>query len=267
MGKWSKYSKNFQNSWLSDKEFGKWVEAVKDNPDRAFCKLCKATLRAQKNDLMKHAATAKHVKNAASLVVPSIKTAFSEASKIPCLEIKIAAFVACHTSVRNVDHLSELLNKEYSQGSKDLKIHRTKCTAIIKNVIAPAILQEQIEEIKDNLFSLIIDESTDISCQKHLAICARFYSETENRIVSQFLGIVPVTVTTGEALYNAVKTFLEAGIDLKKCFALGTNGASNLCGNNNSLYSRLKKDNSNILLIKCICHSLHLTLSKDNEEN
>ncbi|XP_067129395.1 uncharacterized protein [Centruroides vittatus] len=258
MGKWSKYNKNFQNSWLSDKEFSKWIEEVGNDSEKAYCKLCKVYLRAHKTDLTKHASTAKHAKNAACITSPSqqrLTTIFSEKCKVTKLELKLAAFVACHTSIRNVDHLTDLVKNEFPSSSsssmaiyiKSLKMHRSKCSAIIKNVIAPALLQELIEDIKNHIFSLIIDESTDISCVKHLCLCIRYYNSKDNRIVSQFLGLIPVTVTTAEALHDAVTHFLsDVGIDIQKCFAIATDGASNLCGINNSLYTRMKKDNPNI---------------------
>ncbi|OAF63708.1 hypothetical protein A3Q56_08587, partial [Intoshia linei] len=34
--------------------------------------------------------------------------------------------------------------------------------------------------------------------------------------------------------------------------------ASNLCGINNSLYTKLKENNTNLILLKCICHFLNL---------
>ena len=53
--------------------------------------------------------------------------------------------------------------------------------------------------------------------------------------------------------YEHVKAFFdESGIDLKLCFGLGTDGTSNLCGCNHSLYTLMKKDNPDLILIKCV---------------
>ncbi|XP_036147932.1 uncharacterized protein LOC105830002 isoform X1 [Monomorium pharaonis] len=46
---------------------------------------------------------------------------------------------------------------------------------------------------------------------------------------------------------------------------LGTDGANNLCGRHNSLYTRLKEDNPKLQLVKCICHSLNNASSKAAE--
>ena len=65
-----------------------------------------------------------------------------------------------------MDHLCELL-KLLGAGSQleSLRLHRTKCTLLIKKVLAPAIKQDIISDINysNACFSLILDESTDIS--------------------------------------------------------------------------------------------------------
>lgn len=48
---------------------------------------------------------------------------------------------------------------------------------------------------------------------------------------------------------------------------VGTDGASNICAEHNSLYTFLKNrlELNNLVLVKCICHSLHLCSSKASE--
>ncbi|KAF0747678.1 Uncharacterized protein FWK35_00030307 [Aphis craccivora] len=43
------------------------------------------------------------------------------------------------------------------------RLHRSKCTAIISNVIEPYFAQCLKESISDSFYSILIDESTDIS--------------------------------------------------------------------------------------------------------
>ena len=116
--------------------------------------------------------------------------------------------------------------------------------------------------MKEVSFSIIVDESTDVACIKHLCICVRYFSNKLGRVVSQFCGLVQVTSTTAEVLYKHVKDFLKTvGIDIQNCMAIATDGASNMCGKHNSVYALMKKDLPNLLLFKCVCHSLHLACS------
>lgn len=54
-------------------------------------------------------------------------------------------------------------------------------------------------------YAIIIDESTDISIQKHLCILVRFFNESKNEISTGFLGLIPVREATGEKLQVAAR--------------------------------------------------------------
>jgi len=63
------------------------------------------------------------------------------------------------------DHLGELCKKYLKESDAALytRLHRSKCTAIISNVIGPYFAQCLKESISDSFYSILIDESTDIS--------------------------------------------------------------------------------------------------------
>lgn len=152
--------------------------------------------------------------------------------------------------------------------SEKLHIHRTKCAAIIKEVIAPVLLSELIEDIGNSPFSLIIDESTDVSTEKLLCLCVKYYSHKKNSIFTQFVSFVSVVQTTAEDLYDAIVNILNSvGLNSKNIIGIGTDGAANLCGQHKSAYTLLKKNLGldNLVLVKCICHSIHLCGSKASE--
>lgn len=113
-------------------------------------------------------------------------------------EIILAAYVGMHTSIRSVDHLSEIFvnfTQRISASSstcnsvrdqETIRLHRTKCAAIIRNVIGPSLLEDLINDIGTSPFSLIVDESTDVSTEKLLCINIRYYSKKGNDIVTHF---------------------------------------------------------------------------------
>lgn len=75
--------------------------------------------------------------------------------------------------------------------------------------------------------------------------------------------MISVTACDSESLTNAIKKALtEDGLELKKCIGIGTDGASVMMGKHNSVYTRLKSVQPDLILIKCVCHSLHLAASK-----
>ena len=56
---------------------------------------------------------------------------------------------------------------------------------------------------------------------------------------------------------DAAKEYLKAAkIPLQQLHSVGTDGASAMVGERNSFYSHMKKDVPNLILLKCVCHSL-----------
>lgn len=112
-------------------------------------------------------------------------------------------------------------------------------------------------------YSLIVDESTDVSCTKELAVVARFFSRSEKDFLTAFLGLVPVTDASAEGLFSELKALLDAcKLNIKCCVGIGTDGASVMCGQHNSLYTKMKAENARLVLVKCVCHSLQLACSE-----
>lgn len=76
--------------------------------------------------------------------------------------------------------------------------------------------------------------------------------------MTEFLGLIVTPECTAQVLYTVVKEFInKMGLKLGRLFAIGTDGAANLCGPHNSLYALLKQNECPKLhLVKCICHGL-----------
>lgn len=127
------------------------------------------------------------------------------------IDLKLAVYVSTHTSIMSVDHLGEIL-KVLGKGTAlaNLKLHRTKCSSLIQNVIAPVLLEELVQDIilyldiGTNYFSLIIDESTDVSVFKYLCLCIKYFSSKTESIIIQYLGIIEVVSCSADSLYDYI---------------------------------------------------------------
>jgi len=95
-----------------------------------------------------------------------------------------------------VDDLSDILKDEM----ETFQMHRTKCTAIIKSVLAPHFREELVEDIGESPYSLYLDESTDISVNKLLCICVKYHSKKHSKFVSTYLGLVELTDADAKAI-------------------------------------------------------------------
>ena len=114
---------------------------------------------------------------------------------------------------------------------------------------------------KNKKYALIIDESTDISANKHLCILVRFFSVLKNEIVTKFMGLILVHEATGENIFHLLgEEIKKCGQSLANCIGFATDGASNMTGCNNSVWTRIKDISPNCVQLKCICHSLALCI-------
>ena len=94
-------------------------------------------------------------------------------------ELKLVAHIACHSSIATVDHLGEIVK---NISGKDISLHKTKCSALIKKALSPAVHDELLTYLKYQSYSLIIDESTDTGMEKQLCVVVRYYSQLQNAL-------------------------------------------------------------------------------------
>lgn len=84
-----------------------------------------------------------------------------------------------------MDHLSELFGKMFhdSEIAKGFSCKRTKSAQLVYDVMAPSFKIQLLLDIQNTsslavntVFSIIIDESTDITTEKLLAVAVKYYS-------------------------------------------------------------------------------------------
>lgn len=63
------------------------------------------------------------------------------------------------------------------------------------------MLKELLEEIGNQSYSIILDESTDVTTEKYMAYCIRYYNSKLEKIVVDFLGFQEVFEATASVLY------------------------------------------------------------------
>jgi len=131
-------SKVFRDVWLEAEEFKGWLAKVKDDPKKAYCKLCNATLTAGKSELQKHGSGQKHkdkmkgVKNVKPLNEIFSPARMTKEQKLADdtkkAEIMICAFFAEHNvALQASDHLIPLMKKAIpdSEIMKKVTLDRT----------------------------------------------------------------------------------------------------------------------------------------------
>ena len=265
------YLQRYLEKWESDAKFGDWIAKSDKGPMYYYCKVCNKDGKAGKSELEKHAAGKKHISNMGArkktvsvLSMPGFSGKSKQEKQVKEGEIRLAAYISEHNvPFTSMDHLVPLIKAVCpdSEIAKKLKCGRTKCAAVIRNVLGAQKRDDIYEILRNSPFSLIVDESTDRGCTKHLALVARV--ATHETVKDVFLALIPLESATAADLYNHIKAVLsEAHIPyLKNMVGFAADGASVMMGVKNSLSTLLKTDIPNLFIMKCICHSFNLCAS------
>ena len=175
------------------------------------------------------------------------------------MEGNIALFLCCHSAISNCDHLVEMLKNKVCDSKiiTNMRMHRTKCSNIIKNTLYCHFAADLLNDIGKSKYSLLIDESNNISVLKLLGISIIYHSSIHKKIVSTYLGLIEIEQCNAEHIVIAIKNMLKSkNLELTNLMAIGTNNASVMTGINNGVYAKLKAEVPSLTLIRCICHSI-----------
>ncbi|XP_066310904.1 uncharacterized protein [Miscanthus floridulus] len=117
-----------------------------------------------------------------------------------------------------------------------------------------------IEELGDEPFAILADESSDISHKEQLALCLRFVDKL-GRPCEHFIGVVHVDDTTSLSLKEAIKGLLDSnGLSMTRIRGQGYDGASNMKDDIKGLKTLIMKESPSAYYIHCFAHQLQLVL-------
>lgn len=154
---------------------------MENNETNALC-LFKSEFYARLADIDKHANRIKHVKlsqafnpqRQQTITVLNTNEINCKINRKKAVEASLALYIAVHGNMNVIDHLGSLCASKFIEcEAAQVQLHKTKCTQIIKNVLSPHFRKDLRDDIGNKKFSLILDESTDISITKFLGIVIR----------------------------------------------------------------------------------------------
>ncbi|KAG2538902.1 hypothetical protein PVAP13_9NG371900 [Panicum virgatum] len=117
-----------------------------------------------------------------------------------------------------------------------------------------------IEELGDEPYAILADESSDISHKEQLALCLR-YVDKLGRPCEHFIGVVHVDDTTSLSLKKAIEGLLVSnGLSMQQIRGQGYDGASNMKGDIKGLKTLIMQESPSAYYIHCFAHQLQLVL-------
>ena len=265
----AKKVKNFQTKWLTEKEFKGWLKQVPSDNTKCECTPCKAVILAGRSELLKHASSQKHEQNVRSIQnTPAVTSYVKPDPKMPIIEaeLKLSSYIAkTNVALSASDTLIPLLKKLFTDSNicQEITLGRKKCTYIIRNVLSPVITEDIIVEIGDKPFSILVDESTDVTDTKFMALLVRY---VDNNLVvrEHLLEMIPLHVIscTAKNLFELFKNCcVKHNLKIENIVGMACDNANVMVGAENSFFTHLKAVSENVVLLRCMCHSAALISS------
>ncbi|XP_038679226.1 zinc finger MYM-type protein 1-like isoform X2 [Tripterygium wilfordii] len=117
-----------------------------------------------------------------------------------------------------------------------------------------------IRDIGNATFTILIDESRDVSTKEQMAISLR-YVDKKGDIIERFIGVVHVANTTSAVLKDATEQmFALHKLSLSSLRGQGYDGASNMQGKYKGLKALILEENPCAFYVHCFAHQLQLAL-------
>lgn len=255
----------FNDDWLKTKS---WVRKVSDI--KGFCTLCRTEILVSNKGvraLTDHESTASHQKNVTSVGCSTAITHFFNKKDTLEEDATTAAEVAhiyhCikhNQSYNALDCCFKLTKVTHYDSKLGEKIHcgRTKAEAIVAQVLAPKELEKVLHVIHSNKlwYSVQTDASNHLN-RTFFPLVLQYYT-IENGIESKLVDFFEQPDETAEGMFQAIKESMgKLDLPLKKLCSFSADNTNSNFGSRNSVYVKLKNENTNILKANCYAHTLH----------
>ncbi|KAL4126233.1 hypothetical protein QTP88_010459 [Uroleucon formosanum] len=146
---------------------------------------------------------------------------------------------------KDIDHLKNFLSSNYRNKYISPSIQND-----IISTCGDVILKKVVKEVNESgYFSVLADETTDISVVEQLTICVRYLvgSGKEKNVHESFLKFTEVASLIGENLASAIFN--------------GYDGASNMSGHIKGVRTIIRNKYPKALYVHCVAHTLNLAVS------
>jgi len=189
---------------------------------------------------------------------------------LKCLRFLLRQGLACHGHDESEESLNkgnflEVLNW-LAENFEDVNRVVLKNAPKINKLTSPRIQKELInccakettkrimDDLGDDYFAILADQSSDVYQKEQLALCLR-YVDKKGKVVERFLGVVHVGDTTSATLKLAIETLLmEHSLSLSRIRGQGYDGASNMKGAVNGLKKLIMDESPSAYYVHCFAH-------------
>ena len=141
---------------------------------------------------------------------------------------------------------------------KDAKYTSHDIQNEIISLLATHTIRELVGEIKNNFYSLICDEYTDISNSEQLTLCLHWIDD-DLKAHKDFLGFYQIPDIKAETITSAINdALIRLQLSLNECRGQCYDGAANMLGKNSGTAQHILALQPKAFVTHCHAHSLSL---------
>ncbi|XP_023764015.2 uncharacterized protein LOC111912517 [Lactuca sativa] len=143
----------------------------------------------------------------------------------------------------------DIFNNTLENAPKNNQLISPKIQKELVQCFAQEVLLSIREEICQDVFALLVDESSDVSKKEQMVVVLR-YVDSLGFVKERFISLVHVKDTSSLTLKNAINEIRGQGY----------NWASNMRGKFNDLKSLILQENDKAFYVHCFAHQLQLVV-------
>ncbi|KAL7297974.1 hypothetical protein TKK_0008987 [Trichogramma kaykai] len=281
----SEETRGWSPRWLDVEGFKDCIEV--DNNDRMFirCNKCpNKTLRARFKILKTHANSQVHLELMGRRHLRYPESAFILPPKNECVQLKKIARAKLKSVIlspwasiapQKINSVSATYKNIFDENNSeiDFKTGGTQCRDIIVNVVGSSLHNSLSKFLRNHLFTVSIDESTDKGSIKTLVIMLRYADFASRQICTEFYDLVPVfdehmkASATAMQLFTRFKdAFVNQNISMTNIYAASFDNCNTMIGNKSGFKRLLENEIPDVITVGCPAHKTHLCLKWSTKE-
>ncbi|XP_066383478.1 uncharacterized protein [Miscanthus floridulus] len=137
----------------------------------------------------------------------------------------------------------DFMNQRTSVGQRIVEMISPDIQKDLAKACAGEVIAVSMDEIRGRKFSVLIDESRDVSIKEQMAVILRFVND-KGQVVERFLGLQHVQSCTAIALKEALVDMLSShNLSISMLRGKGYDGASNMRGEFNGVQKLIRDEN------------------------
>ncbi|KAJ4786892.1 zinc finger MYM-type-like protein [Rhynchospora pubera] len=154
----------------------------------------------------------------------------------------------------------EVVKDAYDNGSKNCQMLSHHIQKNLTKACAEEVMAVVMDEIRGRKFSVLIDESRDVSIKEQMAMILRFVND-EGKVLERFVEIQHIERCTAVALKEALVGMLcSHKLSISMLRGQGYDGASNMRGEFNGVQKLIRDENPYAFYVHCFAHQLQLVV-------